>query len=389
MKKNLVLIICLIWASSSFCQQNNLVIIKGTLTGDLKGFNKIYMYTRTTNDSANITNGQYIFSFPFDKPQLKFLYPEYIKGQGMMYSPFGILIASPGTYVVSSDIQEGMHASKLSGPEALVLYNEFQKDYSKTYQKLNHELGKIYGEDWWKADEKSQLHEQIQNSTDSLKRVLILPMLKNLVTEKPGSFATAYILDGIGKDIGTVADKELLYQSLSDQLKKASAAKDYFNYIQGLKNSRIGETIADFVLPDPEDKAIDFSSMKGKYVLIDFWASWCWPCRNSFPHMREIYKKYKSRDFEIYSISIDESKSNWLKAVAEEKNPWPQSLDTKNIATSIFAVTAVPATFLISPDGKILEKEVGFDPEGNGKIEQRIKKLFSESKSRMQKINSK
>ena len=389
MKKNLVFIICFLFSGPAFCQRNNVVTIKGTLTGDLKGFNKIYIYTRTTNDSANITDGHYTFTFPFEKPQLKFLYPEYIKGQGMMYSPYGILISEPGTYYVSSIIEEGMHASKLKGPESLVLYNDFQKDYSNTYKNINLNLQKIYGDTWWKQDEKSPLYQKIQYSTDSLKRALILPMLHNLVSQHPGSFASAYILDGIGKDIGTVGDKEGLYHSLTEKIKQSVAAKDYFDYIQGLRNSRVGETIGDFKLPDPAGKAIDFRAMKGKYVLIDFWASWCWPCRNSFPHMREIYKKYKGKNFEMYSISIDESKSDWLKAVGEEKNPWPQTLDTKNIATSIFAVTAVPSTFLISPDGKIIEKEVGFDPEGNGKIEKRIQKLFAEGNSKMKKINSK
>ena len=93
--------------------------------------------------------------------------------------------------------------------------------------------------------------------------------------------------------------------------------------------------------------------------------------------MREVYKKYKSDKFEIYSVSIDEDKSAWLKAVKEENNPWLQSLDTKNISQKGFAVTGVPSTFLIDPQGKIIAKEVGFDPEGGSEIEKKIEEVFN------------
>jgi thiol-disulfide isomerase/thioredoxin len=131
------------------------------------------------------------------------------------------------------------------------------------------------------------------------------------------------------------------------------------------------------VLPDPKGTDVNFADLKGKYVLIYFWASWCVPCRRSFPHMREVYKKYKSDKFEIYSVSIDEDKSAWLKAVKEENNPWLQSLDTKNISQKGFAVTGVPSTFLIDPQGKIIAKEVGFDPEGGSEIEKKIEEVFN------------
>jgi thiol-disulfide isomerase/thioredoxin len=139
--------------------------------------------------------------------------------------------------------------------------------------------------------------------------------------------------------------------------------------------------VADFVLPDPSGKNIDFKNLKGKYVLIDFWASWCVPCRRSFPRMREVYKKYKDDGFEIYNISIDEDKEAWLKAVKEESNPWPQSLDTKSISQKGFAVTSIPASFLVDPQGKILLKEVGFDPDGGSAIEKKLAEIFPSGKT--------
>ena len=376
MKKYILSIVILFFTNMLFAQQKGMVIIKGVLNGDLKGYNKIYMYTRTSNDSAAIVNGDYTFTFPFTEPQIKILYPEYIKMQHMMYQPFGILISEPGTYYVTSDMGKGMQASELKGPESLMLYHQYEEAEKTAYSKSNAELAKMYGKNWWQIDEKNPLYDSYQKSSDSVKREYILPEIRKIVSKNPNSFASAYILSGSGRNIGTLKDKEELYSLLSEKMKKSSPGEKFRDYIEGLKNSVVGRSVIEFSLPDPDNKAVDFKNLSGKYVLIDFWASWCVPCRRSFPHMREIYKKYHSDKFEIYSISIDEDKQAWLKAVKEEKNPWLQSLDTKNISQRGFAVTGVPSTFLIDPNGVIVAKEVGFDPDGNSEIEKKIKELF-------------
>ncbi len=376
MKKYFLIIAALVFSNLTLAQQKGMVTIKGILNGDLKGYNKIYMYTRTSNDSAAIVNGHYTISFPFKAPQIKILYPEYIKMQHMMYQPFGILISEPGTYYVTSDIGKGMQTSELKGPESLMLYHQYEVAEKTAYAKSNAELAKMYGKNWWQIDEKSPLYDSYQKSSDSVKREYILPGLREIVSKNPNSFASAYILSGSGKNIGSLKDKESLYSLLSEKIKNSSAGKQFRDYIEGLKNSVVGSSVKEFSLPDPDNKPVDFKNLSGKYVLIDFWASWCVPCRQSFPHMREIYKKYHSDKFEIYSISIDEDKQAWLKAVKEEKNQWLQSLDTKNISQRGFAVTGVPSTFLIDPNGVIVAKEVGFDPDGNSEIEKKIKELF-------------
>jgi len=377
MKKYVFTVIALLISTLIFAQQKGMVVIKGTLNGDLKGYNAIYMYTRTSNDSTAITNGKYTFSFPFTKVGMKFLYPKYIKEMHMMYQPFGILITEPGTYYVVSDIVKGMPASQLKGPESMVLYHQYEEEEKEAYKNINPALNKLYGEKWWQADEKDSNDARIQKSSDSLREVFILPMIQKLVKEHPDSYASVYVLSGSGRQVGSLESKEKLYNMLSAEMKKTDAGKNFGDYIEGLKSSSIGKMVADFKLPDPDGKEVDFKKLRGKYVLIDFWASWCVPCRRSFPHMREVYKKFKSDKFEIYSVSIDEDKKAWLKAVKEEKNPWLQSLDTKNISQKGFAVTGVPSTFLIDPKGKIIAKEVGFDPNGGSEIEKKLGEVLA------------
>lgn len=372
----LSIMILMIYSLGSAQVNKGVVTIKGTLNGDLKGYNAIYMYTRTTNDSATIINGKYTFTFPFTSVGMKFLYPKYIKEMHMMYQPFGILITGPGTYYVVSDIAKGMPASELKGPEPMVLYHQYEENEKAAYKTINQALNKLYGQKWWQADEKDPNYVSIQKSTDSLHDVFILPIIQKLVKDHPDSYASAYVLSGSGRQNGSLKSKEQLYKMLSERMKKTDAGKKFADYIQGLKSSSIGNSVADFILPDPLGKDVDFKRLRGKYVLIDFWASWCVPCRRSFPHMREVYKKYKGDKFEIYSVSIDEDKKAWLKAVKEENNPWLQSLDTKNISQKGFAVTGVPATFLIDPSGKIIAKEVGFDPNGGSEIEKKLDEVL-------------
>lgn len=374
-----VLISSLVVAQS----KKGMVVIKGTLNGDLKGYNRIYLYTRTNNDSAEIKDGQYTFSFPFSEVSMKMLYPQYIKETKQMYQPFGILIAEPGTYYVTSDITKGMYASsEVKGPESMVLYRQFEKDQGEAYKKVNTALADQYGKDWYRINEKDANYGRFQKSNDSLRNVFIVPVIENLVKRHPNSYASAFVLAGSGRQIGSMEKKEQLLAMLSNRMKKSEQGKRFADYIQGLKSSAVGKTVANFILPDPQENNVDFKDLKGKYVLIDFWASWCAPCRQSFPHMREVYQKYNGDQFEIYSISIDENKAAWLKAVKEENNPWPQSLDTKNISQSGFAVTAVPTAYLVDPQGKIILKEIGFDSSGNGEIEKKIKELFGEKNNK-------
>lgn len=370
-----VLIAGLLFAYKSNAQNGGQVIIKGTLTGDLKGFDKIYMYTRTSHDSAQIVNGQYTFRFPFGEAEMKMLYPEYVKEQHMMYQPFGILIAGPGTYYVTSDIKSGMNASTLKGPEPMLVYKKYQEDAAEANHKVFTLMNKIYGNGWFQKEESDAGYDAIMKSRDSLEQQYRMPLLETLLKKYPDSYASAFILSG-SRELGSIPEKEAFYQMLSKKMQQTKEGKKYADYINGLKSSGVGNTVSTFVLPAPSGKPVDLADMRGKYVLIDFWASWCSPCRQSFPHMREVYKKYKGENFEIYSISIDEDKQAWLKGVKEENNPWPQSLDTKNISQKGFAVTAVPSTFLLDPNGKIMLKEVGFDSSGGGIIEQELKKLF-------------
>ncbi|MBV8255539.1 MAG: AhpC/TSA family protein [Chitinophaga sp.] len=110
-------------------------------------------------------------------------------------------------------------------------------------------------------------------------------------------------------------------------------------------------------LSDNNGKTVSLEDFKGKYVLVDFWASWCKPCRESLPALVNVYNKYKDKGFTILSVSLDDKKEKWAQAIAEEKLTWPQVSDLKGGASPIateYGVMAIPATFLVDPNGKII-----------------------------------
>lgn len=110
-------------------------------------------------------------------------------------------------------------------------------------------------------------------------------------------------------------------------------------------------------VPDAGGKAISLADFKGKYVLLDFWASWCKPCRAITPALAAAYEKYKNKGFTILSVSLDDNKAKWLQAIAEDKMVWPQGCDLKAAASPAavaYGVQAIPASMLVDPNGKII-----------------------------------
>ena len=139
-------------------------------------------------------------------------------------------------------------------------------------------------------------------------------------------------------------------------------------------NSWTGKPAPDFSLPDVNGKDISLASFKGKYVLVDFWASWCGPCRQENPNVVKAYNEFKDKNFTIVGVSLDKDKDAWQQAIQHDQLTWTQISDLKywnSKAVDVFKFEGIPFNILIDPQGKIIAQELRGDA-----LEARLKEVL-------------
>lgn len=134
-----------------------------------------------------------------------------------------------------------------------------------------------------------------------------------------------------------------------------------------MQSSRIGKPAPDLAMPDAEGKTVSITSFRGKYLLVDFWASWCGPCRQENPNVVKAFNQYKDKNFTILGVSLDKEKEPWLKAVKDDRLAWTQMSDLKywdSKAVEVYRFEGIPYNVLIDPKGNIIAENLrGFDLE--------------------------
>jgi peroxiredoxin len=161
-------------------------------------------------------------------------------------------------------------------------------------------------------------------------------------------------------------DKDQYYATflaVAEKLKKEwpdyEYSKNFIAFVDKLKATAIGQPAPEIALPDPNGNVVTLSSMKGKYVLVDFWAKWCGPCRQENPNIVRAYNKYKDKGFTVFGVSLDRSKEDWLKAIQDDGLTWTHVSDLKywqSEAARIYGITGIPFSVLLDPNGVIIAK---------------------------------
>jgi thiol-disulfide isomerase/thioredoxin len=205
-----------------------------------------------------------------------------------------------------------------------------------------------------------ELGREVNEKYDELSKE-ILNVSIDFLEKNPGTLLSAFVLlSAMSQGI----DDELIqssYDKLDEQVKNSVLGNVILQEVEKtkIKEIAVGETFRNLTMTTPEDKEISISDYagKGKYVLLDFWASWCGPCRAENPNVVALYKDYKNKGFEIVGVSLDEDKDAWIKEIETGGITWPQMSDLKgwkSDAVTKYRVQGIPFTVLLDQEGKVI-----------------------------------
>lgn len=187
--------------------------------------------------------------------------------------------------------------------------------------------------------------------------------LDKFVKDKSRSIVVPFVLNATYSFNEDVVMLENRFKSLDEKVKKSQAGSQLELFIAESKIGAIGTDAMDFSQPDTTGAPVSLSSFRGKYVLVDFWASWCGPCRTENPNVVESYKKFNKKNFTILGVSLDRpgQKDKWLNAIHEDNLTWTHVSDLQfwsNAAAQLYKVKGIPQNFLVDPKGKIVAKNL-------------------------------
>jgi len=340
-----------------------------TITGDVKPFkngDKIYLSYKENGknylDSTIVNNGYFKFNGSINSLGIGYVCRnDNPLTANILYDSINLFI-EPGDILVST--QDSLKNAAIEGTPL----NKDNTELGLILRPLTKKL--IAVSDKYDALTPQQqadvtFTDPIKVATDAILKQME-PIKFAFIKSHPGSYVSLLTLDRMVNhaDLPLVADA---YSSLSIANKTSALGKAIETTINSAKGSQIGVMASGFKLTTSTGKKVKLADFKGKYLLIDFWASWCLPCRQENPNVVTAFKKYNNKKFTVLSISIDSKtgRQAWLQAIKTDKLPWIQAIDHYNVAASVknlYGVTTIPANVLVDPTGKIIAKNIkGFE----------------------------